>query len=287
VVTSASPSQSVVLETRRAIDELTQGDQLLATSWRDQLAGSRTMLARIADREGDARSLRAVRTLVATAAREQALATRFESRLLGLSDQQLREASAELENSFAALRGGSAEAAAHLASATEDLLAEARADLSAHPATARTGPAIRHREQFTDDIVAVMRAYGQRIEQLLLELGEAAQAAVGAPAGGLLPTRESHVPPRPDLDHISHGDAVQRAQQVSVEVGRSMVLFQDRLAGQVEEAIDTLLTRIDRAVQCHRRGDQATEERTRDLARAAQHLTAISERLDWMLFDGG
>jgi hypothetical protein len=284
VVTSASPLQSVVW-TRGAIDELILGDQLLAESWRDQLAAARTALTRLAAGDGDSRTLRSARALVATAAHEQALAAQFESRLVKLSDEHLREVSARLEDSFAAVRAGRAEAAAHLAGATEDLLAELRAELSAHAAAARIGPAIRYREQFIDDIVAVMRAYGQRVEQLLLELGEAAQAAVGAPAGGLLPTRESHVPPRPDLGRVSEKDAEQRAEEVSRQVGRSMDLFGDRLAGQVEEAIGTLRTRIERAVQCHALGDRAAAERAQDLARTAHHLTQLSERLDWMLFD--
>ena len=285
MVTSASPLQSEVRETRGAIDELTLGDRLLAESWRAQLAAARTALVRLADGHGDARTLRSVRALLATAAREQALAAQFESRLVTLTDEQRREVSAQLEGSFAALRASSAEAAAYLASAAQDLLAELRAELSLLAAAARTGPAIRYREQFTDDIVAVMRAHGNRIEQLLLELGEVAHAAVGAPAGGLLPTRASHIPPRPDLARISAGDAEHLADEASAEVMRSIDLFRDRLAGQIDEAIGTLRSRIDNAAQCRALGDQAACQRVQDLARAAQHLTQLSERLDWMLFD--
>ena len=283
MVTSASPLQSEVRETRGAIDELTLSDRLLAESWRDQLAAARTALVRLADGHGDARTLRSVRALLATAAREQALAAQFESRLVTLTDEQRREVSAQLEGSFTALRASSAEAAAYLGSAAQDLLAELRAELSLHAAAARTGPAIRYREQFSDDIVAVMRAHGNRIEQLLLELGEAAHAAVGAPSGGLLPTRASHIPPRPDLARLSAGDAEHLGDEASAEVMRSIDLFRDRLAGQIDEAIGTLRSRIDNAAQCHALGDRAVCQRAQDLARAAQHLTQLSERLDWML----
>ena len=139
MVTSASPLQSEVRETRGAIDELTLGDRLLAESWRAQLAAARTALVRLADGHGDARTLRSVRALPATAAREQALAAQFESRLVTLTDEQRREVSAQLEGGFAALRASSAEAAAYLASAAQDLLAELRAELSLLAAAARTG----------------------------------------------------------------------------------------------------------------------------------------------------
>jgi hypothetical protein len=142
-VTSASPLHSEVRETRGAFDELTLGDRPLAGSWRDQLAAARIALVILADGHRDARTPRSVRALVATAAREQPLAAQFESRLVTLTDEQRREVSAQLEGSFAALRASSAEAAAHLASATEDLLAKLRAELSAHAAAARNGPAIR------------------------------------------------------------------------------------------------------------------------------------------------
>jgi hypothetical protein len=287
VVTSVSPLRRAVRETRGALDELTLGDQLLTESWRRQLAAARTRVVQLADNQEDGRTLRSVRALVATAAHEQALAAQFESRLVRLSDQQLREVSAELEVSFAELRGARAEAAAHLECATEDLLAEFRAELAAHRAAVLTGPAIRRQQRFVDDVLSAMRTHRDRIERLLLELGEAAQAAVGVPAGGLLPTRESHVPPRPDLGEILVEDVAQRDEEISAAIGRSIDVFRDRLAGQVEEAIETLRARIDSAVQCHRLGDDATRQRVEDLARAAHHLTELSERLDRMLFDGG
>jgi hypothetical protein len=287
MVTSASPLQRAVYETREALDELTLGDWRLAESWRRQLEAARTWIAQVADGQWDARTLGAVRALASTAAREEALAARFESRLGTLSEQQLREASEQLEHSFAAVRGASAESAAHLAGATEDLLAELRAELAAHRAALLSGPMTRFEERFVDDVVAAMRAHGDRIEQLMLELGEAAECAVGTPAGGLLPTRASHVPPLPDLGYISVGDAARRTDEVSAAVGRSMDVFCDRLAGQIEDAIETLRTRVDSATQCHAAENRVARERAENLARAAHRLTQLSEQLDRMLLDDG
>jgi hypothetical protein len=66
---------------------------------------------------------------------------------------------------------------------------------------------------------------------------------------------------------------------------RSIDVFRDRLAGQIEEAIGTLRTRIDNAAQCHALGDHAACQHAQDLARVAHHLTQRSDRLDWMRFD--
>jgi hypothetical protein len=270
----------MVSETRAGLDELAQHQQLLAESWRCRLATARSTLAQLADVREDDRAVRAVRALVATAAREEALAALFESRLVMLSDQQLCETSARLEERFASLRGASAQAAAHLAGATEDLLAELTAEFAARRVGAGRG--IRYQERFADDLVAAMRAHGNRIEQLLLELAEAADATVGAPAGGLLPTRESHVPPRADLGQISFADVASSSDEVSRAVGRSIDLFRDRLARQVEEAIETLRIRLDCAAQWRVLGDQAARQHADELARAAQHLTRLSQRLDRM-----
>ena len=119
----------------------------------------------------------------------------------------------------------------------------------------------------------------------MLGLGEVAHAAVGAPAGGLLPTRASHIPPGPISAASWPGTPSTLADEVSAEVMRSIDLFRDRLAGQIDEAIGTLWSRIDNAAQCRALGDQRACQRVQDLARAAQHLTQLSERLDWMLFD--
>ena len=285
MVSSASPLQDLVRETRRALDELILGDQLVAESWRRRLAAARRTVVQLSGGQGDRRTVRSVRAVVAAAAREEALAAQFESRLVRLSSERLREVSAQLERSFASLEGASAESSVRLAGAAEDLLAELRAELAAHRAAVVAGGAIRYQERLVDDVVAAMRAHGDRIEQLLLELAEAAQSAVGARVGGLLPTRESHVPPRLDLDSISAADVAWGDDELSRAVGRSIDLFRDRLSGQVEDAIETLRTRIDSATQCHALGGHARRERADDLAHAAQHLMLLSERFDWMLFD--
>jgi len=285
VVTSPSPLQRATHETRQALDEIRRHDQLMADSWRRQLEAASSTLAQIAGEHANSRTLRSVRALASTGASESALAAQFEARLVKLSDRQLREVSAGLEHDFATVRSASADAAAQLTSATEDLLAELRAELAVAGGAAIAGSALRHQERFVDDVMAAMRSHADRTERLLLELGEAAHAAVGAPAGGLLPTRESHVPPRPALDHIAVEDAARLADELSTAVRRSVDLFRDRLAGQVEEAIDTLGTRVEQARQCHALGEEAARERADQLAWTAQRLRQLAEELDWMLTD--
>ena len=126
-----------------------------------------------------------------------------------------------------------------------------------------------------------MRAYPDRIEQLLLDLGEAAHAAVGAPAGGLLPARVSHVPPRPDLQD----DPTWLPDELRVAVSRLVDQFRDRLADQVEEAVETLRGRVDRTVRCRALGERAVSGRAGELARIGRRMDQLAESLDWMLLD--
>jgi len=285
VLTSASSMQSAVRETRAALEEIRRHDHLLVESWRCQLRAAAGTATRLADSEEDPRALRLVRALAATAAIESALAARFEARLLRLSGEQLAQISRELEQSFASLRGGHAHAFAHLQSVTEDLLAELRAEFVVAGAGAIAARAARCRTRFAEDVLTAMRAYGERVELLLLELARAADGAVGAPAGGLLPTRESRVPPRSEFDHILVPDADQTSDEVSTIVSGSIARFCARLSDQVEVAIETLRRRLERALQCRALGEQAARDRAEALGRTAQRLAQLAEELDWMLID--
>jgi hypothetical protein len=280
VVTSASPLQTAVRETGESLEELSQ-HELLSESWRRRLQGASRRVGELADGPPDPGALRAVRALAATAASESALAARFEGRLLTMSNEQLEAANAQLEHGFAALRGTRAEADAHLESAVGELLGESPGEMPSGLAAAAGRQAIRRRARLADDIVAAMRAYADRIEQLLLDLGEAAHAAVGAPAGGLLPARVSHVPPRPDLQD----DATWLPDELRVAVSRLVDQFRDRLADQVEEAIETLRARVDRMVRCRALGERAVSSRAGELALIARRMDQLAEALDWMLLD--
>ena len=183
------------------------------------------------------------------------------------------------------MRDAHAHAVAHLDGATQDLLAELRAEFTVAGASAIAAWSALCQARFTEDLLAAMRAYGLRVELLLLGLGEAAAGAVGAPSGGLLPTRESRVPPRPDLGHISVADAARLSDELSTVVSGSIARFRGRLSDQVEEAIETLRARIERALQCRALGEQAARDRAEVLVRTARRLAQLAERLDWMLID--
>jgi hypothetical protein len=287
VVTSASPLQTAARETGESLEELSQ-HELLAESWRRRLAEASRRIEQLADGPADPWALRAVRALAATAASESALAARFEGRLLTMSDEQLEAANAQLEHSFAALRGTRAETDAHLESAIGELLGESPGEMPSGLAAAAGGQAIRRRARLAEDIVAAMRAYADRIEQLLLDFGEAAHAAVGAPAGGLLPTRVSHVPPRPDLEDPRpdlEDDGTRLPNELRVAVARLIDQFQEPLVQQVEEAIETLRARVERVVRCRAVGERAVSSRADELARIARRMDQLAEALDWMLLD--
>ena len=280
MVTSASPLQTAARETGESLDELSQ-HELLAESWRRRLAEASRRIEQLAKGPTDPWALRAVRALAATAASESALAARFEGRLLMMSDESLEAVNAQLEHSFAALRGTRAEADVHLESAIGELLGESPGEMPSGLAAAAGGQETRQRARLAEDIVAAMRAYADRIEQLLLDFGEAAHAAVGAPTGGLLPTRASHIPPRPDLED----DATRLPDERRVAVARLIDQFQQPLVEQVEEAIETLRTRVERVVRCRALGEWAVSSRADELARTARRMDQLAEALDWMLLD--
>ena len=295
MVTSASSLQNAARETRDALEEVSRHRELLAHSWRRQLQEAKERLDQLVDAQSDSWSLRArrvqtdswtlrtIRALAATAAGECMLAARFESRLVRLPDGDLHTIGAQLEDSSVSLKRASAEAATHLVDMTEDLLAELRAESYVRDAAAVAGPAVRYQARFIDDLLAAMRAYVDRVEQILLEFGSDAHEAVGVPAGGFLPMRGSHVPPRPEIEHISAGDAAWL--ELSSTVLRSVELFRNRIAEQVEEATRTVQARVDDALHYRELGEQAARDRADELLRIAQHLSQLADGLDWMLLD--
>lgn len=280
MVISPSPLQTAVRETGETLEELSQSE-LLAESWHRRLDEASRNLEQLADGPADPWALRIVRALAATAASESALAARFEVRLLTLSDERLKAATGQLEDGFSALRGACTEAAVHLESTFSELVGEPADEMPPGLAVAAADQAIRRRARLADDVVAAMRGYADRIEQQLLDLYDAAHAAVGAPAGGLLPTRESHVPPCLDLPD----DPRCLSDELRAAIARLIDQFRDRLADQVEEAIETLRARVERAVRCRELGDRAVIVRADELARIARRMYQLAEALDWMLLD--
>ena len=182
---------SVARETRDALKEICCHDQLLVEPWRYQLQTAARTVEQLSDAQGDSSILRSIRTLAATAARESALAARFDAELLAFSHERLRLLSAELEALFAALRGRRAEAAVHLESATDDLLDALRARL-ASLSEATAGDSMPHHEDYlADDAASVMRAYADRVERLLVDLRESTQKRSALRPGDCSP-REIH-----------------------------------------------------------------------------------------------
>jgi hypothetical protein len=297
VVTSASPLQTAARESLDALDELTRYDQLLAESWRRQLQAAKATAEQIAGGQGDpwalrsgraqsdSWTLRSIRAVASTAASESALAAQFEARLLRLSDEQLQAARSDLEVSLASLRGRRVEAAGQLERATEELLAELRTDPAQGGCTAIALRTFRGQERLADDVAAALRAYADRIGRLLLDLAEAAHATVGAPAGGLLCTRELRVPPRSEIHGGPVGAPRRPRDALATATVRSMVLFRDRVTDQFDEAIETLRAHINRAAQCQARSEQAARDRSDELSRIARRMNQLAEELDWMLLD--
>jgi hypothetical protein len=234
----------------------------------------------LSDARGASSTLRSIRTLAATAARESALAARFEAKLLAVSHERLRLLEAELEAWFAALRGRRAEAAVHLESGTDDLLDALRAHLASGSEATAGDPVPHHEDCFADDVASVMRAYGDRVERLLVDLCESTQRAVGVPTGGLLAPRDSRVSPHPDLHIVPVGHDEQLADQLSEVAGRAVDIFRDQLARQVEDAIESLENRIDRAVQCQTEGEQTVRNRSDELVRVSQRMDELAQALE-------
>ena len=279
MVTSASPVPTA-RETRDALKEICCHDQLLVEPWRYQLQTAARTVEQLSDAQGDSSILRSIRTLAATAARESAVAARFDAELLAFSHERLRLLSAELEALFAALRGRRAEAAVHLESATDDLFDALRARLASR-SEATAGDSMPHHDDYlADDAASVMRAYADRVDRLLVDLRESTQKAVGAPTGGLLAPRDSCVSPRPDPDIVPVGHDEQLADELSEVVGRAVDIFRDQLARQVEDAIESLEDRIDRAVACQSQGEQTVRNRSDELVRVSQRMDQLAQALE-------
>jgi len=297
VVASASPLQTAACESLDVLEEIRRYDQLLAPPWQRQLQAARATVQQIAGSQSDswtlrsgraqsdAWTLRSIRALASTAASESALAAQFEARLLNLSDAQLTAAGAELEARFAAFRGRCAQATAQLDRETKRMVAELRQEPAPGGVPGVARRSLLHEERFTEDVAAALRAFADRIGRLLLDLAEAAHAMVGAPAGGLLCTRESRVPPRLEPHHGSAGTPRRRPDELATAAARSIALFRDRVINQFDEAIETLRAQIKRAARCQARGERAARERSDELSRIARRMGQLADESDWMLLD--
>ena len=281
--TSASSTQAPARDTLAALDEIRRHDQLLASSWRQLLDTAYRRTERLAVDRHDHLSLRSSRATAATAAAEAAQAARFEAHMLKMAPAELAAAHAQLESQIRSLRASQIEAATHLNAAIGGLLTALDERVAHRTGTGSATGAARCRARLADDAVSAMRAYADRIEQILLDLGDGVRAAVGVSMGGALPTRISREPPRPDLDRIAVSDAARLSLELADAVWRSVELYRDRLDERVDDGVRTLRARLDRAAESSRVGDERRRERIAELMGAAQQLDALAAKLDWML----
>jgi hypothetical protein len=179
----------------------------------------------------------------------------------------------ELEMRRVALENAQALNATHLDSAIGDLMAEFRAYVLLDP---RGASAARYRYLFGADISRVLRDYGDRTEELLLELGEAACSMVGIAMGGLLPLRASRVVPLVDVsDDLS-------AERLEAVVDAVVTPYRDGLSTQLESVMSGLRAATERARQWQRLGGEAARERADALMREAQGLDHLAQSLGWL-----
>jgi prefoldin subunit 5 len=64
-----------------------------------------------------------------------------------------------------------------------------------------------------------------------------------------------------------------------------MALFRDQVAGQFDDAVETLRAQINRVAQCQARGERAVRDRSDELRQIARRMSQLAEELDWMLLD--
>jgi hypothetical protein len=279
---SASPSQSSARDTLAALDQLRRDDELLVDSWRALVDAAWTRVARGEDDHYDQISLRAARALGATAATEAEQAARFSAALLRLAPERLAERRSALEPQIAALRERGAEAAADLDATVRRLMREFEQQLAEHALrdpSSRTRAALR----FVDAVAGAQRAYRDRIEQLLLDLGEAAHSVFGLAIGGALPPRLSREPPPLELGDLLASDRSDRRIERVDDIWLSVGPYRDGLGERVDEAAAAIRARLDAAAACRARGPQAAHQRIRELTRDAQRLGTLAERLEWIV----
>ncbi len=281
--TARSSLQASERETLAALDEIRRHHDLLIGSWRHLLETVRARIEQLGESQHDHLALRTARATAATAAGEAAQAARLQTRLLKLSPSELARARAELEEQINSFRDVQSEAAGHLHAAVENAAGALTARLTADHAAQQSATIARYETRFAEDLVRIMRAYRDRLEQALLDFAEAAHAVFGTPMGGALPTGFSRQPPRPDLDHIAISDAARLPSEIADTIWRLVELYREGLDSRGDETIRALRSRLDSAAEDQRRGEDRVRDRIAELADRAQALDQLAESLDWML----
>ena len=277
--TFASPLETSARETLTALDELRRHERLLVGSWRELVDSARH---RLEHAESDRQRHLSVRTAwlaAATAAGEAAQTARFEARLLECPSHQLASARAKLESHVNSLRLSQMAAAARFEATVDALLSELASRLACAREQDGLAWTARDERRLIDGLVTAMRAYGDQVQQILLNLGDAARATFGVSVGTAVPLHVPREPPRPKPSHPDARDGTVMAEDVADAVRGSVELHQDRLDGRVDDAIRSLRSRLDRATEDQERRADTASERAAQLMREAQELDELADRL--------
>jgi len=274
MLTPSPTFQDYARDTCQVLAQIGDYNELLSDEWRDWLTAARTNAEQLGDDETGVLALRSARAAALIAATESAQAARFDARLLALTGDELEHLSDQLERQIGAALGERAISVAHLESMLDDLRAEARAQLAVD---ARSTP--RHQQLVADDLTAIMRIFSDRIEAILLTLGEAARGAVGTTIGGLLPLRASHMPPPVDRRCLGDPDTPLSIDQLIEAV---LAPYRAALIGQVDIVIRGLRSSLQRARRCRDDGDAAVRDQAQRLRTSAVELEHLAEQMDWL-----
>jgi hypothetical protein len=279
--TSVSSFEDAVRETLDAVDEIRRHDRLLSPAWRDLVQAVQRRVERDGASPRDIHSLRTDRATAATAAGEAAQSARFAAQLLRLAPEELASARSELQSRVTSLRHAEGDAKDHLNGAIEAILAQVRTESRIDHAQ-HAGAVTRQQARHVEDIITAMRAYGDRIEQILLDLGDVARTTFGAAMGAGLRVRVSHEPPRPDLDRIATSDAARDPIEMTDAIWRSVELYRGGLVELIDEAVTGLEARLEEAAERQRLGEERVGERIGELALEARQLDELAQRLEWI-----
>jgi hypothetical protein len=276
------------------------------------IAGLASRIAQLAEREGQALLVRSIGRLTGDAARDLAQAIGFEASAMELSLEKLGQRAERFDQRASDLRGAGAEAADLLERSVERLLSERanepllgfakreanalRAEIAAHAqdlgriSAGELGPALDGwidqtiRGRFSelvpeleayvaDEVRERQRRFARRIEQILVELQDAAEEVFGARASNQLPDVDLSDPARFSfklddvgqmLDHLvtfgrrSMPGALGRRMAVR-DAEQRLLQMADRHAGRLRSA---LVERVREAVSSYQRELSALVEET-------------------------
>jgi hypothetical protein len=280
--TSVSSFEDAVRETLDAVDEIRRHDRLLSPAWRDLVEAVQRRVERAKASPRDIHSLRTDRATAATAAGEAAQSARFSAQLLRFAPEELASARSELQSRITTLRRSEGDAKDHLNGAIEAILAQVRTESRIGQAR-HAGAVTRQQARHVEDTITAMRGYGDRIEQILLDLGDVARTTFGAAMGAGLRVRVSHEPPRPDLDRIATSDAARDRTEMADAIWRSVELYRGGLVELIDEAATGLEARLEEAVERQWLGEERVGERIGELALEARQLDELAQRLEWIV----